>query len=125
GIDRQNVLNLQLDCPQTLSILDGLGLPVAAARRRVCHWSSYTRPGVMAFYAKLLRDPDHLPQARLAQLLPRDTSPRWSRLMKAPAAMSRTPLTLPDLAATARALRAKTGFLPAAPTARKHKEPVY
>ncbi|MEM9638806.1 MAG: alpha/beta hydrolase [Pseudomonadota bacterium] len=124
GIDRQNVLNLQLDCPQTLSTLDGLGLPVAAARRRVCHWSSYTRPGVMAFYAKLLRDPEHLPQARLAQLLPRDTSPRWSRLMKAPAAMSSTALTLPDLAATARALRAKTGFLPAAPTARKHNEPV-
>ncbi|WP_299970610.1 alpha/beta hydrolase [uncultured Roseobacter sp.] len=80
GIDMPNALNLQLDCTGTVRALNRLGFVVATSQRRVCHWSSYTRPGIMRFYAALLSAPQLLPQARLAQLVPAHPTPRWSRL---------------------------------------------
>jgi pimeloyl-ACP methyl ester carboxylesterase len=80
GLSSPNAMNLQLDCPETLAVLSRLGLPVAGPRRRVCHWSSYTRPGVMALYARLLRAPASLPLSRFEALLPASQAPRWSRL---------------------------------------------
>lgn len=80
GITADNALTLQLDCPSTLAVLAQFGLPVAASARRVCHWSSYTRPGIMALYARLLRQPAALSFAEMAALLPPTQTPRWSRL---------------------------------------------
>ncbi|WP_299832431.1 alpha/beta hydrolase [uncultured Roseobacter sp.] len=125
GIDLPNVVNLQLDCADTLSGLATLGLPIAAPERRVCHWSSYRRPGVMALYSRLLRDPLGLPQARLAQLLPDTPDPRWSRLVKSPARALPKNLDAGRLAAAARVLRAKAGLFQTASTGIKAKKPAY
>lgn len=80
GIEAANAVTLQLDCPETLEAINSLGFAVAGPERRVCHWSSYTRPGVMSFYAELLRAPARLPMAQLQALLPQSQTPRWSRL---------------------------------------------
>lgn len=80
GIDAPNALNLQLDCPETLRVLGHLGVPVAPPDRTICHWSSYRRPGVMSLYRTLMRRPKRLPLALLADCLPLEQTPRWSRL---------------------------------------------
>ena len=84
GIDAPNALNLQIDCAETLSALGSLGLPVAPPARRVCHWSAYSRPGIMALYNHFLRSPDKTPFAAIEALLPKRPSPRWSRLFTPP-----------------------------------------
>lgn len=85
GISAPNALTLQLDCPQTLRHLARLGAPIGAPQRRICHWSSYTRPGVLRFYHDLLRQPDRLSLPALQQGLPEQSAPRWSRLITASA----------------------------------------
>jgi hypothetical protein len=54
GLRYGNATILQIDCPVTLARLAALGYPLARAQRRVCHWSCYTRPGVMTLNAALL-----------------------------------------------------------------------
>jgi len=76
-----NVLTLQLDDPDTLDVLACAGFAIAPPAARVCHWSPYTRPGALDFYAALLRDPGRLSLARLRAALPERTAPRWSRLL--------------------------------------------
>ncbi|WP_163849327.1 alpha/beta hydrolase [Pseudooceanicola aestuarii] len=51
--DAANLATLHLDDPAILAALHGLGHPVAPRQRRVCHWSSYLRPGVFALYRAL------------------------------------------------------------------------
>ncbi|MEM9578750.1 MAG: hypothetical protein AAF999_17275 [Pseudomonadota bacterium] len=84
GIAARNVLTLQLDCPKTLEALGTLGFDIAGASRRVCHWSSYRRPGAMAFYSAFLRTPVAFSVHRLKRALPAQTAPRWSRLLAMP-----------------------------------------
>lgn len=55
GIMRPNALQLHIDCSDTLVRLADFGYPLGTPQRRICHWSSYTRAGVMAFNAALLR----------------------------------------------------------------------
>ena len=86
GLDAPNALTLELDCPRALGHLADLGHPVAAPRRRICHWSAYTRPGALRFYAALIRDRDRLSLARLRAGLPDAPAPRWSRLILPPSA---------------------------------------
>ncbi|WP_195822359.1 alpha/beta hydrolase [Roseobacter sp. MH60115] len=125
GIDLPNVVNLQLDCPDTLSCLATLGLPLAPPERRVCHWSSYRRPGVMALYARLLRDPHGLPQTQLAKLLPDTPEPRWSRLVRPSAQALPNGFGASALAAAAQVLRTRIGLFQTASTGVKPKEPAY
>lgn len=54
GLFHPNVQTVQIDCPATLAQLASLGYPLAPAQRRICHWSCYTREGVMALNAALL-----------------------------------------------------------------------
>ncbi|MDA0961723.1 MAG: alpha/beta hydrolase [Proteobacteria bacterium] len=86
GLDAPNALTVELDCPRTLRHLSDMGHPVAAPRRRICHWSAYTRPGALRFYAGLLRDGDRLTLPRLRAGLPDAPAPRWSRLLPIPSA---------------------------------------
>jgi hypothetical protein len=86
GIGRAvpNWVDVQLDDPAVLRALDRLGFPVDAGARRVCHWSTFRRPGVFALYRALLCDPVPLPFARLAQSLPDRQWARWTRLLALP-----------------------------------------
>ena len=85
GLEAPNAVTLQIDCAATLDHLSGLVFPVAAPQRRVCHWSSYTRPGVLRVYNALLRDPNGLSLGALRQGLPSRSQRRWSRLLAGPA----------------------------------------
>ena len=93
GLEAPNAVTLQIDSPHTLDFLEGLGHPVAAPERRICHWSSYTRHGILRFYNELMRHPERLPLRLLRQGIPQDSDPRWSRLLARPA----IPVPLPFL----------------------------
>lgn len=80
GIDAANAVNIQIDCQKSLWKLAALGAQIAPASRRICHWSGYTRPGAMGFYAHLVRKPDAMPIDMLKRALPQAMAPRWSRL---------------------------------------------
>lgn len=84
GIQAHNVANVQLDCDATLQILNQLGFSVASSGKRVCHWSSYRRAGVMALYSAFMRAPENMPLEHLARCLPAVPEPRWSRLFAKP-----------------------------------------
>ncbi|QEW19332.1 hypothetical protein LA6_001515 [Marinibacterium anthonyi] len=91
GLEAPNAVTVQIDCPDTLDFLDRLGHPIARPDRRVCHWSSYTRPGILRFYNELLRHPERLPLQVLRQGMPRQPDPRWSRLLVRPALRAQLP----------------------------------
>jgi pimeloyl-ACP methyl ester carboxylesterase len=85
GLTAANAVTLQLDCSATLAHLARLGAAIAPPARRICHWSCYTRPGALAFYEALLRQPQSLRLQVLKQGLPETPAPRWSRLLAPPA----------------------------------------
>lgn len=78
GISAHNALTIQLDCQNTLATLDRLGAQIDRRRRPVCHWSTYTRPGAMQFYARLMEQPESLPLTLLKRQLP-PPARRWSK----------------------------------------------
>ncbi|WP_172294046.1 alpha/beta fold hydrolase [Pseudoruegeria sp. HB172150] len=80
GLPHANWLDIQIDADRTRAALDRLGFRIPAPKRRVCHWSSYLRPGLMLFYADLLRNRETLSLNRLRHALPREAEPRWARL---------------------------------------------
>lgn len=84
GLDMPNSVTVQLDCRITLAHLRQLGAPVDRPDRRVCHWSAYTRPGVLRFYNHLLRHPNTLPLQVIRTGLPDRPSRHWSRLFALP-----------------------------------------
>ena len=84
GLQAPNAVTVQIDCTETLDHLSGMISPVAEAQRRVCHWSSYTRPGVLRVYNALLRNPDGLNLTTLRRGLPARPHRRWSRLFALP-----------------------------------------
>lgn len=80
GLDASNAVTLQLDCAATLSHLQDMGYTIAQPQRRICHWSSYMRPGALRFYRHLLRYPERTPLSQLRIGLPNRSTPRRSRL---------------------------------------------
>ena len=50
----------------TRARLATLGYPITAPTARLCHWSTYTRPGMFALYRALLCTPNPLPLSLLA-----------------------------------------------------------
>ncbi len=84
GVNLRNVLTLQLDCPKTLKQIARLGQIIAPPQRRICHWSTYMRPGTMPFYQDLLRNREKLTLDLLRSGLPEAPAPRWSRLFARP-----------------------------------------
>ncbi|WP_294220787.1 alpha/beta fold hydrolase [uncultured Shimia sp.] len=72
GFDAPNALTIRLDDQPGLKRLAALGHVIDPPAHWLCHWSPYLRPGAMAFYANLLRNPTSLPLHTLqAQLTPR------------------------------------------------------
>lgn len=88
---RPNTLTLQLDHLPTLDALARAGFRVAPPTARICHWSSYMRPGVFGLYRALLQADEAVPLAQLRTVLPGDPEPRWSRLINVP----QVPVPLP------------------------------
>lgn len=72
---------VHLDCKRSLAQLRRHGVDIAPARARICHWSTYTRPGALAFYARLIHRPHSLPLTVLRSLKDRQTAPAfvWER----------------------------------------------
>ncbi|XDA99384.1 alpha/beta hydrolase [Sulfitobacter sp. LCG007] len=83
GIAAPNALTLQIDCRRSLDALERLGIGIAPPQGRISHWSSYTRPGLMDFYARLMRTPETLPLSLLQSILPSEADRRWSRILPA------------------------------------------
>lgn len=63
GFDATCAVTLRLDQARHLSALRGLGYNLPAPERRICHWSTYLRPGTGALYRAILDG--SLPFARL------------------------------------------------------------
>ena len=72
---RRNTLTLQVDNPETLQTLQRCGFKIAPPATRVCHWSSYMRPGVFNLYRALLRRSDQIDIAHLRKVLPWQPEP--------------------------------------------------
>ncbi len=62
--------DLRIDCAETLAHLNMLGYAIGGPERRICHWSSYMRPGVFALYRALIATPGALPLHRLTAKVP-------------------------------------------------------
>ncbi len=82
--DVPNTLNLQMDHPRTLQALLRCGFRIAQPTSRMCHQSSYMRPGVFNLYRSLLRRSGDIDLAHLRQVLPQGIEPRWSRIFARP-----------------------------------------
>ena len=59
--------DLRIDCNETLVHLNQIGFAIGGSERRICHWSSYMRPGVFSLYRALIAEPEVFP---LDHLLP-------------------------------------------------------
>lgn len=75
-----NAVTVQIDCVDTRDHIARLGFELGDRSRRVCHWSSYMRPGALWFYAALMRDPGRYPLDLIRRGLPAESDRRWSRL---------------------------------------------
>lgn len=80
GLNAANAVTLPLDDADTLNHLRTLGYAIAQPQHRICHWSSFTRPGTLRFYRHLLRQPKETPLQRLRPACPPRSARRWSRL---------------------------------------------
>ena len=76
-----NWLDVQIDHPTTRAALRDLGLPIAAAEARICHWSVYLRPGVFRLYRRMIHDRQRLTLPVLRAALDAAPQPRWTRLL--------------------------------------------
>ena len=77
-----NVATLQIDHPHTLARLAAIGYRVAPPKLRVCHWSSYLRPGMFRVYRAFFRG--QLSLQALAGCSAPCPSRRFSRLFALP-----------------------------------------
>ncbi len=61
-------VDLRIDCPRHRSVLRGFGLRTRAPATRICHWSTYLRPGVFGLYRQVLdpTQPDLVPRLATA-----------------------------------------------------------
>lgn len=80
----QNWMTVPIDDAETLIALNTYGYRVAPRRTRVCHWSSYTRPGVFDLYQALLCKERPLALNTLRAMLPTPhrSKPQWHRLSR-------------------------------------------
>lgn len=84
GLALPHCVTAQIDHPGHLSGLRRLGFAVGPATSRMCHWSSYLRPGLFALYRAFLDADAPLALADLRTALPASPTPRWSRLLAPP-----------------------------------------
>ena len=88
GLDLPHCLTAQIDNPHHLAGLRSLGFPTADGTRRMCHWSTYLRPGLFALYGAFLGPDATISFVDLRAALPNTLTRRWSRLLAAPTSQS-------------------------------------
>ncbi|WP_406645944.1 alpha/beta hydrolase [Aliisedimentitalea scapharcae] len=93
GIDACNAVTLQLDCADTLAHLARIGASIAPPTRRICHWSTYMRPGALTFYGDLLRHAHRLPLDLLHRAPPQHDVTRRSRHVARPSRVAPLPFS--------------------------------
>lgn len=71
GPSQAGWVDLKIDDTAHLAGLHAMGYRVAQARHLVCHWSSFTRPGLFPLYRDLLGDQGAAKFEELARALPR------------------------------------------------------
>ena len=84
GLTLPHCLTAQIDHPDHLAGFRSLGFAVPAASQRMCHWSSYLRPGLFPLYRAFLDKDASLCLADLRNALPAPLTRRWSRLFAPP-----------------------------------------
>ncbi len=84
GLALPHCVTAQIDNPDHLTGLRFLGFAIPIATRRICHWSSYKRPGLFPLYRKFLASSGALDLADLQVSLPVTLMQRWSRFMQRP-----------------------------------------
>ncbi|MEC7297699.1 MAG: alpha/beta hydrolase [Pseudomonadota bacterium] len=72
--ERPNWLTLPIHDAATLAALRRHGFPLAPPQVRICHWSSYLRPGLFPLFRALIGTSQPLPLATLRALLPAETA---------------------------------------------------
>lgn len=70
--------DLRIDDGETLKALQHLGYPVAPQSHRICHWSSYLRPGLFPLYRDLLAINGAAKMRNLSAALPDYGAPKRS-----------------------------------------------
>lgn len=85
GLALPQCVTAQIDNQDHLTGLHSLGFAIGPATRRMCHWSSYLRPGLFGLYRAFLDSDTPLAFEDLRKSLPAALAPRWSRLMPLPA----------------------------------------
>ena len=84
GLTLPHCVTAQIDNPDHLTGLRFLGFPIPITTRRICHWSSYTRPGLFPLYRKFLASSGAIDLADLRISLPVTLMQRWSRFLQRP-----------------------------------------
>ena len=64
GLEGENCATLRIDHAQTLEALRSAGYRIAPPAGRICHWSSYLRPGLFRLYRSLISGELGLPRLR-------------------------------------------------------------
>ncbi len=84
GLALPQCVTAQIDHPDHLAGLRDLGFAIGPAMHRMCHWSSYLRPGLFGLYRAFLDPATSLDLAHLRDALPAPLTPRWSRIFALP-----------------------------------------
>jgi hypothetical protein len=82
GLALPHCVTAQIDHPDHLAGLRSLGLTVTPAAKRMCHWSSYLRPGLFGLYRAFLAADSPIGFADIRAALPSPPTPRWSGLRR-------------------------------------------
>jgi len=73
--DLPNWTAVPIDRAETLSALATHGFGIAPRQSRICHWSSYLRPGIFTLYRSLIATKHPMPIATLRAILPHEETP--------------------------------------------------
>lgn len=87
-----NWLDLRIDADHTRAALARRGYRIPAPKLKVCHWSTYLRPGLFRLYADLVRRRETLAIADLRRAMAEAGPARSSRLRAHPAVNGPLPL---------------------------------
>jgi len=81
---QNNWVDIQIDHPEVMQGLARLGFQIEPGRFQFCHWSTYTRRGLLDFYAHAIRQPDQVTLDVVSRIAQARQQRRWSRVVPLP-----------------------------------------